>query len=75
MAAARGRRERQPRRRSVVSESPWRTSSVPSVAKTITSLETAFMWWIVFPLAVIYFVVLFRIHRGKAVAAKVRHGY
>ena len=40
------------------------------------SLETAFTWWIVgFPLAVIYFVVLFRLHRGKAVAAEGRHGY
>jgi cytochrome bd ubiquinol oxidase subunit II len=46
-------------------------SSVPA-----TSLETAFRWWIVgFPLAVIYFVVLFRLHRGKAIAAEGRHGY
>ena len=46
-------------------------SSVPAA-----SLETAFTWWIVgFPLAVIYFVVLFRLHRGKAVAAEGRHGY
>jgi hypothetical protein len=41
-------------------------SSVPAA-----SLETAFTWWIVgFPLALIYFAVLFRLHRGKAVAAR-----
>ena len=46
-------------------------ASVPAA-----SLETAFTWWIVgFPLAVLYFVMLFRIHRGKAVAAEGRHGY
>lgn len=46
-------------------------SSVP-----IRSLEIALAWWIIgFPLAVIYFVTLFRIHRGKAVAASGREGY
>ena len=40
------------------------------------SLRTAFAWWSVgFPLAVGYFVALFRIHRGKAVAASAREGY
>jgi cytochrome d ubiquinol oxidase subunit II len=46
-------------------------SSVP-----VTTLETAFAWWIVgFPLAVGYFILLFRLHRGKAVAATGREGY
>jgi hypothetical protein len=40
------------------------------------SLEVALAWWSVgFPLAVFYFVALFRIHRGKAVAANARDGY
>jgi cytochrome d ubiquinol oxidase subunit II len=46
-------------------------SSVPA-----RSLEVALAWWVVgFPLAVLYFVTLFRIHRGKAVAADGRDGY
>jgi cytochrome d ubiquinol oxidase subunit II len=46
-------------------------SSVPT-----TSLETAFTWWIIgFPIAIVYFVLLFRLHRGKAVAAEGRQGY
>jgi cytochrome d ubiquinol oxidase subunit II len=46
-------------------------ASVPAA-----SLRIAFGWWIVgFPLAVGYFVVLFRMHRGKAVAASARDGY
>jgi len=46
-------------------------SSVPA-----RSLEVALAWWSVgFPLAVLYFVILFRIHRGKAVAADGRDGY
>jgi len=39
-------------------------------------LRTALGWWVLgFPLAVGYFVVLFRIHRGKAVAAREGEGY
>jgi len=46
-------------------------SSVPT-----TSLRIAFAWWIVgFPLAIGYFVLLLRLHRGKAVAARAREGY
>jgi len=46
-------------------------SSVPA-----RSLKVALAWWSVgFPLAVFYFVTLFRIHRGKAVAANGRDGY
>jgi cytochrome d ubiquinol oxidase subunit II len=46
-------------------------ASVPAA-----SLQIAFAWWVIgFPLAVAYFVVLFRIHRGKAVAPGGREGY
>lgn len=39
-------------------------------------LRSALGWWAIgFPLAVIYFVVLFRIHRGKATAAREGEGY
>lgn len=42
----------------------------------IASLRVAFSWWIIgFPLAIFYFATLFRIHRGKAVAASGRDGY
>ena len=46
-------------------------ASVPA-----TSLRTALGWWVVgAPLAVAYFVLLFRLHRGKVVAAQGREGY
>ena len=46
-------------------------ASVPSA-----SLWIATGWWVVgFPLAVAYFVVLFRIHRGKASSPRAREGY
>ena len=39
-------------------------------------LRTALGWWVIgFPLAAVYFVLLFRIHRGKAVAARDGEGY
>jgi cytochrome d ubiquinol oxidase subunit II len=39
-------------------------------------LRTALGWWAIgFPIAVAYFVVLFRIHRGRAVAARDGEGY
>jgi cytochrome d ubiquinol oxidase subunit II len=42
----------------------------------MASLRVAFSWWIIgFPLAIVYFFLLFRIHRGKAVAASGRDGY
>ena len=45
-------------------------ASVPA-----TSLRTALGWWVIgAPLAVAYFVVLFRLHRGKVVAAQGRDG-
>jgi len=44
------------------------------VARPATRL--ALGWWAVaFPLAVLYFFTLFRLHRGKAVAAVEREGY
>jgi cytochrome d ubiquinol oxidase subunit II len=46
-------------------------ASVPTA-----SLVTATGWWVVgFPLAVAYFVILFRLHRGKVVAPQGRDGY
>jgi cytochrome bd ubiquinol oxidase subunit II len=46
-------------------------SSVPE-----SSLRIALGWWIIgFPLAVLYFALLFRIHRGTVVGASGRHGY
>jgi cytochrome d ubiquinol oxidase subunit II len=43
---------------------------------TAGGLRTALGWWGVgFPIAVVYFVVLFRIHRGKVVAARDGEGY
>ena len=46
-------------------------SSVPA-----ESLRIALGWWVIgFPLALLYFYTLFRLHRGKAVAAKGSEGY
>jgi cytochrome d ubiquinol oxidase subunit II len=46
-------------------------ASVPA-----SSLRIAMRWWGVgFPLAILYFVLLFRLHRGKAVAASAGEGY
>jgi cytochrome d ubiquinol oxidase subunit II len=46
-------------------------ASVPTA-----SLVTATGWWVVgFPLAVAYFIILFRLHRGKVVAPQGRDGY
>ena len=39
-------------------------------------LRTALGWWIVgFPLAILYFVVVFRLHRGKATTPREGEGY
>lgn len=47
-----------------------------NTAVPATSLRIALGWWVIAaPLAVTYFVVLFRIHRGKAVASRHREGY
>ena len=43
---------------------------------TTSGLRTALGWWVVgFPVALLYFVILFRIHRGKARAAAEGEGY
>jgi cytochrome d ubiquinol oxidase subunit II len=60
--------------RSVTPEAASLTAYNASVPAA--SLRTALGWWAVaFPLAVLYFVTLFRLHRGKAVAAVEREGY
>ena len=47
-----------------------------NAGSTAGGLRVALGWWMIgFPLAVFYFVVLFRMHRGKAVAARDGHGY
>jgi cytochrome d ubiquinol oxidase subunit II len=46
-------------------------SSVP-----VKSLQVAIGWWMVgFPLVLLYFYTVFRLHRGKAVAARGHEGY
>jgi cytochrome bd-type quinol oxidase subunit 2 len=60
-----------------------RSSGDPALSITTTNagattagLRTALGWWVIgFPLVIVYFVVLFRLHRGKAVAAADREGY
>ncbi len=59
--------------------------AVPNAAYSITvadsgnsvgGLRAALGWWVVgFPIAIAYFVILFRLHRGKAVAAAEGEGY
>jgi cytochrome d ubiquinol oxidase subunit II len=47
-----------------------------NAGNTVHGLRTALGWWAVgFPIAVAYFVILFRIHRGKVVAAAEGQGY
>ena len=47
-----------------------------NAGNTVRGLRTALGWWAVgFPIAVAYFVILFRIHRGKVVAAAEGQGY
>lgn len=53
-----------------------RSLTVYSASVPDSSLRIALAWWIIgFPIAILYFVVLFRIHRGKAIAASAREGY
>lgn len=53
-----------------------RSLTAYNAAVPATSLRVAFAWWMVgFPLVIVYFVTLFRLHRGKAVAATEREGY
>jgi cytochrome bd ubiquinol oxidase subunit II len=53
-----------------------RSLSVYNSVVPDASLRTALAWWLVAaPLAVTYFIVLFKIHRGKVVAPEGRVGY
>jgi cytochrome d ubiquinol oxidase subunit II len=55
---------------------PALSLTAPATAVPATALRTALCWWIVaFPLAIGYLVFLFRLHRGKALAAADREGY
>ena len=47
-----------------------------SASNDAAGLRTALTWWSLgFPLAIVYFVVLIRLHRGRAVAAADGEGY
>jgi cytochrome d ubiquinol oxidase subunit II len=55
---------------------PALSITAPAAGQTPAGLRIALGWWIVgFPLALAYFWTLFRIHRGKAVAAREGEGY
>jgi cytochrome d ubiquinol oxidase subunit II len=55
---------------------PGLSLTVHNSANDTPGLRIALGWWIVgFPLALLYFAVLFRLHRGKAVAAREGEGY
>ena len=57
-------------------DEPARSLTAYNASAPRASLQIAFTWWILgFPLAVLYLVTLFRIHRDKAVAAAGRDGY
>jgi cytochrome d ubiquinol oxidase subunit II len=47
-----------------------------NTAVPAANLWIALGWWLVAaPLVIVYFVVLFRVHRGKAIAPQHREGY
>jgi cytochrome bd-type quinol oxidase subunit 2 len=64
---------------------PVMLRAIPDESRSLTAYNStvpteglwiAFSWWSVgLLLAVAYFVFIFRIHRGKVVAATGRHGY
>ncbi|HYV84305.1 MAG TPA: cytochrome d ubiquinol oxidase subunit II [Patescibacteria group bacterium] len=55
---------------------PSLSLTAPATAVPAAALRTALLWWIVaFPLALGYLVFLFRLHRGRAVAAADGEGY
>jgi cytochrome d ubiquinol oxidase subunit II len=55
---------------------PALSITAESAGSTAAGLRTASGWWIVgFPIAIAYFVILFRIHRGPARAAADGEGY
>lgn len=57
-------------------DDPARSITAATGGGSATGLRVALGWWALgFPLAVFYFVVLFRIHRGKAEPARDGEGY
>lgn len=55
---------------------PALSITAPLGGASTSGLSTALGWWAVgFPIAIAYFVTLFRLHRGKAIAAKEGEGY
>jgi len=57
-------------------DEPARSITAAGAGATPAGLRTALGWWTVgIPLVVIYFAILFRMHRGKAVAAPEGEGY
>lgn len=55
---------------------PSRSITAFTGGGSVAGLRTALGWWSIgFPVAIAYFVILFRIHRGKAVAAREGEGY
>jgi len=58
------------------STDPGRSITAFNAGATVAGLRTALAWWAIgFPLALLYFVMLFRLHRGRAVAAPEGGGY
>jgi cytochrome bd ubiquinol oxidase subunit II len=58
------------------STDPTLSITARAAANDAQGLKTALSWWLVgFPLAVAYFVVVFRMHRGKAPVAAEGEGY
>lgn len=55
---------------------PALSITVANGGNTAEGLRPSLAWWVAgFPIALVYFVILFRIHRGKAVAAPEGEGY
>jgi cytochrome bd ubiquinol oxidase subunit II len=58
------------------STGPAPSISAYSAANDTTGLWIALSWWVLgFPLAILYFVVVFRLHRGKVTAPREGEGY
>jgi cytochrome d ubiquinol oxidase subunit II len=57
-------------------ENPAFSITAQAGGSSVSGLRTALRWWMLgFPLAIAYFVILFRAHRGKATAAREGEGY
>ena len=56
--------------------SPAYDLTAVNAASSTMGLGTAFVWWCVgFPIAIVYFAFLFRLHRGTVTAAREGEGY